>query len=109
MDTTRSQEVLSFQHHTWLDTLAEMRAKSGWKRYPIRLAALVIREFLRRRSPYYRRPAATPTRGGRTGRRSARSRPEGIACGLRFERLSWLSLPSSQSSKSPNSLGGFTD
>ena len=56
MDTTRSQEVLSFQHHTWPDMVAEMRAKSGWKRYPLRLTAPVIREFLRRRSPYYRAP-----------------------------------------------------
>lgn len=56
MDTARSQEVLSYQQHTWEHMLADMRAESGWKRYPLRLAAPVIREVVRRRSPYHRAP-----------------------------------------------------
>ena len=39
MDTARSQQLLSFQHHSWPDMLAEMRALAGWRRYPMRLAA----------------------------------------------------------------------
>ncbi|MBV8348662.1 MAG: NAD-dependent epimerase/dehydratase family protein, partial [Mycolicibacterium sp.] len=36
MDTARSQQVLRFQQHTWPDTLADMRADAGLKRYPLR-------------------------------------------------------------------------
>jgi D-erythronate 2-dehydrogenase len=56
MDTTRSQQVLSFQHHTFPDFLAETRAKSGVMRYPLRAMAPFAREFFRRRSPYYGAP-----------------------------------------------------
>jgi nucleoside-diphosphate-sugar epimerase len=56
MDSTRSQEVLSFQQHSWHDLLADMRANSGWRRHPLRLAAPLVRSFLHRRSPYYRKP-----------------------------------------------------
>ena len=45
MDTTRSQQVLSFQRHSFSDLLAEMRAKSGWRRYPLRVTAPVARGF----------------------------------------------------------------
>ncbi len=56
MDTTRAQQVLRFQHHSWPDMLAEMRAKAGWARYPLQLVAPVVvpvaREFLKRRSAH---------------------------------------------------------
>lgn len=52
MDPARAQEALSFQHHSWQDMLAEMRAQAGWLRYPLRLAAPLIREILKRRSAY---------------------------------------------------------
>src|SRR5262249_19044481 len=32
MDTTRAQEALQFQHHSWDAMLAEMRANAGWER-----------------------------------------------------------------------------
>ena len=35
MDTARSQQVLSFQEHSWPYMLAEMRAAAGW-RHPSR-------------------------------------------------------------------------
>ena len=35
MDTGRAQQALSFQHHSWPDMLAEMRAATGWRRYPM--------------------------------------------------------------------------
>ena len=56
MDTTTAQEILGHQHHSWPQLLAETAGKSGWKRYPLRLIAPVAREFLKRRSPYYRQP-----------------------------------------------------
>jgi nucleoside-diphosphate-sugar epimerase len=54
MDTSRSQEVLGFQHHSFPEMIAQTREKSGWKRYPLRIAAPLAREVLRRRAPYYR-------------------------------------------------------
>ena len=56
MNTARSQEVLSFQQHSWPGMLADLRANSGWKRCPLGLAAPFVRAFLQHRSPYHRRP-----------------------------------------------------
>jgi nucleoside-diphosphate-sugar epimerase len=56
MDTSRAQEALKFQHHSWPDMVAEMRAQAGWKRYPGRLIAPIAREFLKRRSAYWKAP-----------------------------------------------------
>lgn len=52
MDTTRSQELLGFQRHSWPQLLADTRANTGWKRYPFALAAPLIRGFLRSKSAY---------------------------------------------------------
>lgn len=52
MDTARAQEALAFQHHSWPDMLAEMRARMGWKRYLLRLVAPAARVFLARRAAY---------------------------------------------------------
>ena len=56
MDTARSQQVLQYQHHSWPGLLADIRARWGWKRYPLGLAAPVVRRTLQRRSPYHRAP-----------------------------------------------------
>lgn len=56
MDTATAQAVLGHQHHSWPQMLAETADKAGWKRYPLRLAAPLAREFLKRRSAYYRQP-----------------------------------------------------
>ncbi len=56
MDTTRSQEVLSFQRHTFGDLLAEIRARQGLMRLPLQVVAPLTRGFFRRRSPYYGAP-----------------------------------------------------
>jgi D-erythronate 2-dehydrogenase len=56
MDTTRAQQALSFQHHTWPDMLAEMRAAAGWRRYPMRLVSPVARQFLKGRAAYRNAP-----------------------------------------------------
>jgi nucleoside-diphosphate-sugar epimerase len=56
MDVTRAQQLLKFQHHSWPDMLAEMRAQTGWKRYPMRLAAPLARQFLKRQAVYRNTP-----------------------------------------------------
>lgn len=58
MDSTKSQELLSFQHHSWPDILKETADRVGWKRYLLRLVAPLAHEFLKRRSPYYNQPGS---------------------------------------------------
>lgn len=52
MDVRRAQEVLSFQHHSWPDMLAEMSEIAGWKGYATRLAAPLARTAMKRQSAY---------------------------------------------------------
>jgi nucleoside-diphosphate-sugar epimerase len=56
MDTTRSQKILGYQHHSWPDMLIETAENAGWKRPLIRVAAPIVHEVLKRRSAYYRAP-----------------------------------------------------
>ena len=56
MDTATAQELLGHQHHSWPQMLAETAEKAGWKRYPLRLIAPLVSEYLKRQSPYYRQP-----------------------------------------------------
>ena len=52
MDTTRAQEALAFQQHSWPEMLAEMRANMGWKRYALRPVRPLVKQFLKRRAAY---------------------------------------------------------
>jgi nucleoside-diphosphate-sugar epimerase len=52
LDTSRAQQALSFQHHSWPKMLAETRAIIGWRRYPAALIAPVARQFLKRQAAY---------------------------------------------------------
>ncbi|MGE0215773.1 NAD-dependent epimerase/dehydratase family protein [Mycolicibacterium sp.] len=56
MDTTRAQQVLQFQHHSWHDMLDEARRRAGMSRHAVQVAAPAIRAVLRRRSAYWRQP-----------------------------------------------------
>ncbi|KUI27046.1 oxidoreductase [Mycobacterium sp. IS-1742] len=56
MDTARAQEALQFQHHSWPDMIAEMRAQVGVLRYPIQLLAPLARIFVARQSAYRNMP-----------------------------------------------------
>jgi nucleoside-diphosphate-sugar epimerase len=56
MDVTRSQQALSFQHHSWPDLLAEGRANTGWKYYPTRAVAPLARVLLKRKAVYRNAP-----------------------------------------------------
>ncbi len=48
MDTTRAQEALGFQRHSWPDMLAEIRRNAGPGFYVARVAAPAVRWHLRR-------------------------------------------------------------
>lgn len=50
METEPAQEALGFQHHSWDGMLEEIRRRTGWRRYALRLAAPVVRGVLERRS-----------------------------------------------------------
>jgi nucleoside-diphosphate-sugar epimerase len=52
MDTERAQNVLAYQRHSLPVMHAEIRAKVGWRRWPLRPLAPALRWYLRRRSPY---------------------------------------------------------
>ncbi len=52
LDTTRAQEALAFQHHSWPQMLDEMRATVGWRRYPMALVAPLVRILLARQAAY---------------------------------------------------------
>lgn len=56
MDPTRAQEALSFQHYSWDDMIAEMRARTGWKRYLMRLLVPLARLYVKRQSAYRDQP-----------------------------------------------------
>lgn len=56
MDTTRSQEVLSFQRYSSAESYAEIRARGGWKARRMRLMAPLLARAMRRRLPYYKQP-----------------------------------------------------
>ena len=56
MDTTRAQEALQFQHHSWSDVMAELSAKFWFTRYWGRLLAPIVREVMKRRSAYWNTP-----------------------------------------------------
>lgn len=56
MDTTRAQQALSFQRHSWHDMMAEVRASTGWKYYPTRLVAPLARLALTRQAVYRNAP-----------------------------------------------------
>lgn len=52
MDTSRAQEVLGFQNHSWPSMLGEVRTRVGPLRYLLALLRPVIRAALKRRMPY---------------------------------------------------------
>ena len=56
MDTTRAQEALGFQHHSWPDMLDEISTRAGWQRRPARLIAPLARLFVKRLGAYRRAP-----------------------------------------------------
>ncbi len=56
MDTSRAQQLLSFQRHSLPDVFSETRDRVGWRRWPLRAAAPVVHAYLASRSPYRHSP-----------------------------------------------------
>jgi nucleoside-diphosphate-sugar epimerase len=56
MDTTRAQEALGFQHHSWDDMIAELQSKFRFLHGPGRLIAPIVREVMKRRGAYWKAP-----------------------------------------------------
>jgi nucleoside-diphosphate-sugar epimerase len=56
MDTTRAQEALQFQNHSWPELRAELSKKYRLLRYPGPLIAPLVRVVMARRSPYRNAP-----------------------------------------------------
>ena len=53
MDTTRAQEVLGFQHHSWPDMLIETADNAGIKRPLLRVVAPLAKLILKRQTAYH--------------------------------------------------------
>jgi len=77
MDTTRAQEVLDYQHHSWPDMLIEAADKAGLKRHLLRIAAPLTHEIFKRRSAYYGRTEPYADPWGAITAKWADPRPEG--------------------------------
>jgi nucleoside-diphosphate-sugar epimerase len=58
MDVTEAQRLLTFHQHSWPEMLDELRFNVGWRWYPTSLAAPLIRQAVRHRSPYRGLPGA---------------------------------------------------
>lgn len=56
MDTTRSQQVLSFQRYSPMEGSEEIRARAGWRRHALRVCTPALAALARRNAPYYNRP-----------------------------------------------------
>lgn len=76
MDTTRAQQALSFQRHSWPDMLDEMRAATGWRRYPMQLVAPLARAVLKRRAAYRNAPGRYADPWAAIGSRMGDPRPD---------------------------------
>src|ERR1700757_1161162 len=48
MDTERAQNVLAYQRHSLPAMYAEIRARVGWRRWPLRLVVTALRWYLKR-------------------------------------------------------------
>jgi nucleoside-diphosphate-sugar epimerase len=77
MDTTRAQEVLGYQHHSWPDMLIETADKAGLKRPILRAIAPLTKAIFTRRAAYYGRTEPYADPWGAITAKWADPRPEG--------------------------------
>jgi nucleoside-diphosphate-sugar epimerase len=77
MDTTRAQEVLGYQHHSWPDMLIETADKAGLKRPILRVIAPLTKAIFTRRAGYYGRTQPYADPWGAITSKWADPRPEG--------------------------------
>lgn len=81
MDTTRGQQILSFQHHSWPAMLAEMRVAAGWRRHPMGLIAPLARWLLKRRAAYRAAPGGYANPWGAIRAKLGEPRPDKVLTG----------------------------
>lgn len=81
MDTSHAQRVLGFQQHSWPDILAEMRAATGWRRYPMQLVAPLARLVLERRAAYRDAPGRYADPWDAFRRKLGEPRPDKVLVG----------------------------
>jgi len=60
IDTTESEALLHYQHHSFADIAEAIAASLGWKRRLVPVAGPLARGAILRLSPYYRRSGGTP-------------------------------------------------
>lgn len=77
VDTTRSQEKLGFQHHSWPSMLQEFAEGAGWKRPVLRLIAPLARLYLTRSGPYHGVPSGYADPWGAIRKKWGAPEPEG--------------------------------
>jgi D-erythronate 2-dehydrogenase len=56
MDTSRAQQALAFQNHSWPEMLEEVRRASGWTRHLLKVVAPIVRRYLELDAPYRSTP-----------------------------------------------------
>jgi nucleoside-diphosphate-sugar epimerase len=78
MDTSRAQELLSFQRHSLPDMFAETREEVAWRRWPLRAVAPIMRAYLRSRSPYRHRASVYADPWGAISRKWGDPSPDSV-------------------------------
>ena len=81
MDTTRSQQVLSFQRYTNSESYEEIRARMGWKAQALHMVAPAMAALMRRRAPYYKQPGKYADPWGRLRQRWGDPEPDNVRRG----------------------------
>jgi nucleoside-diphosphate-sugar epimerase len=76
MDTTRAQEVLRHQHHSWPEMLIETANKAGARRHLLRVAAPLTKAIFTRRAAYHGRTEPYADPWGAIAAKWADPRPE---------------------------------
>jgi nucleoside-diphosphate-sugar epimerase len=69
LDTTRSQQVLSFQRYSFSEAYDEIRARTGWKTRSLQAVAPAMAALMRRKAPYYKQPGQYADPWGRIRQR----------------------------------------
>lgn len=76
MDTSRAQEVLRHQHHSWPEMLIETANKAGARRHLLRVAAPLTKAIFTRRAAYFGRTEPYADPWGAIAAKWADPRPE---------------------------------
>lgn len=78
MDTTRAQELLRHQHHSWPEMLIETANRAGARRHLLRAAAPLTKAIFSRRAAYHGRTEPYADPWGAIAAKWADPRPQGL-------------------------------